>query len=189
MAGPKSGLWRLAERDDDFGVPYWAHLWGGGLALSRYVIDHPALAAGRRVLDLGAGSGIVGIAAALAGAAHVIAADTDPYAMVAMALNAEANGVRLVPAGDDLTVAPVPDVDLILVGDLFYDEGVAARVTAFLDRCLAVGKEILIGDPSRAYLPTRRLTQLAAYPGPDFAKLAAHPGGENAVFRFQVMER
>src|SRR5262249_40352363 len=78
-ATPQSGLWRLAERDADFGTPYWAYDWGGGLALARHVLDHPEIVAGRRALDLGAGSGIVGIAAAKAGATDVIAADTDPY--------------------------------------------------------------------------------------------------------------
>ncbi|MFT4184427.1 MAG: 50S ribosomal protein L11 methyltransferase, partial [Rhizobium sp.] len=94
-AGPQSGLRRLAERDPTFGSPYWAHHWGGGLALARHLLDRPEIAIGRRVFDLGAGSGIVGIAAAKAGAKDVIAADVDPYAIAAIDLNAAINGVTI----------------------------------------------------------------------------------------------
>lgn len=105
-AGPRSGLWRLAERDENFDTPYWAHDWGGGLALARYNLDHPEIVAGRRALDLGAGSGIVGIAAAKAGANEVMAADIDPYAIAATGLNAAANGVTIFPYLGDLTEGP-----------------------------------------------------------------------------------
>jgi len=183
-ATPKSGLWRLAERDEAFGAPYWAHYWGGGLALARHVLDRPETVAGRRVLDLGCGSGIVGIAAAKAGARTVIAADTDPYAIVATGLNAVANGVAIQPLPADLTAGPPPEVDIVLVGDLFYDGDLAARVTAFLERCLKSDAEVLIGDPGRAFLPRARLRQLAEYPGPDFSEIERGEGKKNAVFSF-----
>lgn len=164
-AGLGSGLWRLAERDDaGFGPPYWAYYWAGGLALARHVLDRPETVAGRRVLDLGAGSGLVGIAAALSGARSVTAADVDPYAVAAAALNAEANGVTLSIVAQDLMAGPVPDVELILVGDLFYDEAIAARATTFLDRCRSAGVGVLIGDPGRAFLPHARLRLVADYP-------------------------
>ncbi len=102
-AGPKSGLRRLAELDEDFGSPYWAYVWGGGLALARYILDCPEIVARRSILDLGCGSGLVAIAAAKAGAKSVIAADVDPYAIAATRLNAVANGVSLVPLFGDLT--------------------------------------------------------------------------------------
>lgn len=167
-AGPKSGLWRLAHGDSDFGSPYWAHVWGGGLALARYILDKPDVVKGRRVLDLGTGSGIVGIAAAKAGAAEVIAADVDPYAIAAVELNAAINHVAISPIVADLTVAEAPKVDVVCVGDLFYDAALAARVLAFLDRCLLQGAEILIGDPWRTHLPRQRLQLLAEYSVPDF---------------------
>ncbi|MBO0755206.1 MAG: methyltransferase, partial [Bradyrhizobiaceae bacterium] len=94
-AGPKSGLWRLAEMDEDFDTPYWAYYWGGGLALARHVLNFPEIVAERVVLDLGAGSGIVAIAAAKSGAKHVIAADIDRYAIAAMILNSAANGIAV----------------------------------------------------------------------------------------------
>jgi predicted nicotinamide N-methyase len=163
-AGPTSGLRRLAEADErGFGSPYWAYYWAGGLALARHVLDRPAQVAGRRVLDLGTGSGIVAIAAALAGAAKVMAADTDPYAITAVRLNAAANGVTISARLEDVTAGPLLPVDTVLVGDLFYEPGLADRVSAFLDRGLNAGVEILIGDPGRAFLPHPRLHPIAEY--------------------------
>jgi predicted nicotinamide N-methyase len=167
-ANPSSGLSRLAEADEAFGSPYWAYPWAGGLALARHILDHRELVAHRRVLDLGAGSGIVAIAAAKAGASEVVAADTDPYAIVALELNAAANGVALSIVAGDLTGGPPPAVDLIVVGDLFYDGDLAKRVGAYLDRCLASGVDVLIGDPWRAFLPLSRLRLLAEYRVSDF---------------------
>lgn len=185
LAGPASGLRRLARRDGRFGAPYWAHLWGGGLALARHVLDHPDVVAGRRVLDLGAGSGLVGIAAAKAGAATVMAADIDPYAIAAIALNAAANAVDVAAVlGDPLAAAPA-EVDVVLVGDLFYDAALAGRVTDHLDRCQAGGRLVLIGDPGRAFLPRARLRSVWRYPGPDFAVFGGAGGAMNTVFAFE----
>ncbi|MGO8247951.1 class I SAM-dependent methyltransferase [Rhizobium johnstonii] len=183
-AGPRSGMLRLAERYEHFRTPYWAYLWGGGLALARYLLDHPHVVEGRRVLDLGTGSGIVGIASAKVGASQIIASDVDPYAIVGSSVNAKANGAELLPLLGDLTAGPPPQVDVVLVGDLFYDAVLAARVTAFLDRCLGAGMAVLIGDPYRAHLPTTRLDAIANYPGPDFAGFASNAGRLNSVFQF-----
>ncbi|WP_114952570.1 class I SAM-dependent methyltransferase [Sphingosinicella terrae] len=159
-----SGLGRLAERDESFGSPYWAHYWSGGLVLARYLLDHPEQVAGRRVLDIGTGSGLVAIAAALAGARKVVAADVDPYAVVAAALNAEANQVRLTLRPGDPTRTPaVSDFDLITVGDLFYDRATAERVLRFGARCVEAGAEMLIGDPGRAFLPLAELEPVASF--------------------------
>jgi predicted nicotinamide N-methyase len=165
QATPFSGLNQLAKQDGEgFGSPYWAYRWAGGLALARHILDHPDKVANRRVLDLGAGSGLVAIAAAKAGASTVVAAETDPYAIAALRLNLTANDVAATILHADLTAGPPPaDVDLVLVGDLFYAADLAARVTAFLDLCRAAGMEILVGDPWRAFLPLPRLTLLARY--------------------------
>ncbi|MBQ1497174.1 MAG: methyltransferase [Sphingomonas sp.] len=162
-AVPASGLGRLAAADGDFGSPYWAYYWLGGLALARFVLDRPEVVAGRRVLDLGCGSGLVAIAAAKAGADRVLAVDVDPYALAAVALNAAANGVVVEAVHADLTDGPVPETDLILAGDLFYDPEPAARVEPFLARCRAAGVAVLVGDPRRAPLPLDRLRALAEY--------------------------
>jgi predicted nicotinamide N-methyase len=183
-AGPKSALWRLAEMDEDFPAPYWAYDWGGGLALARHILNHPEIVAGRAVLDLGAGSGIVGIAAAKAGAQQVTAADIDRYAIAAIDLNATANRVAIATLFADLTTGSPPAVDIVLVGDLFYEADLARRVTAFLDRCLRANIDAFIGDPWRAFLPRTRLRLLAEYPGTDFGNGASGEPQQNAVFSF-----
>jgi predicted nicotinamide N-methyase len=180
-AVPSSGLAQLAAADENFGSPYWAHYWAGGLALARYLLDHPETVAGRRVLDLGAGSGLVAIAAAKAGAASVLAAETDPYAVAAMRLNLALNGVAATVLHADLTAGDPPAVDLVLVGDLFYAPDLAERVTFFLDGCLACDLPALIGDPWRAALPTARLTELARY---DVAEAGDHTLKPAGVFVF-----
>jgi predicted nicotinamide N-methyase len=167
-AHPASRLSRLGGTDPDAPAPYWAYGWAGGTVLARHVLANPAIVCGRRVLDLGAGSGIVAIAAAKAGAVNVVAADTDPNAIAAIALNADANGVSVGVLHADLLAEPPPDVDVILVGDLFYEEELAKRALVYLTTCRAAGIDVLIGDPFRAPLPTESLRCIAAYPVPDF---------------------
>jgi predicted nicotinamide N-methyase len=99
------GLWEQVEREvgrGDLPPPFWAYPWAGGIALARYLLDHPDEVAGRVVLDVAAGSGLVAIAAALAGAARVVASDIDPLAVAAIGLNAAANGVCVTVARGDL---------------------------------------------------------------------------------------
>lgn len=176
-AHPRSGLSRLLGED---GVqPYWAYGWAGGTVLARYLLDHPEVAAGRRVIDIGTGSGIVAIAAAKAGAMSVAAVDIDPHAAAAAALNAEANGVTVSLLCEDLLDGPPPAADLILVSDLFYDKDTAKRLTAFLARC---DGDILVGDPGRAYLPHDHLQIVAEYDVTDFG--VGHTGKPSAVYRF-----
>ncbi len=165
-------IWQKTEEElNEMGLPppYWAFAWAGGQALARYVLDHPASVAGKRVLDLGAGSGLVGIAAARAGASPVTAADIDAFSEAAIALNAEANGAYVDVLVLDLLDHPAPQAaryDVILVGDLFYERDTAARALAFLERHAALGTHVLIGDPGRAYLPKERLMKLAEYSVP-----------------------
>ena len=159
-------LWTRIEDDPRLpqGAPYWAFAWAGGLALARYVLDHPALVAGRRVLDFAAGSGLAAIAAAKSGAAHVLAADIDPLALVALSLNADLNGVTVAATVADLTTDGAFDpstIDVVLASDAFYDPTHAAGAIAFLARCRAAGREVLIGDPGRADLPVARLEKIS----------------------------
>jgi predicted nicotinamide N-methyase len=184
QAGPRSGLWRLAG-NGPHGSPYWAYPWAGGLALARHFHERPHKVAGRAVLDLGAGSGLVAIAAAKAGASEVIAADVDRRAADAIRLNAALNGVAVTTIGDDLTSGLPPAVDLVAVGDLFYESGLARRVTAFLDRCLDAGIEVLIGDPGRPFLPRRRLRLVAAYEVSGFGDERQPPLPTSLVFGFR----
>jgi predicted nicotinamide N-methyase len=169
-AAPSSGIWRLAEAEGaDFLAPYWSSWWGGGVALARWVLDHPAPVAGKSVLDVGAGSGLVGIAAAKAGAARVLAVDVDRYAVAATRLNAAANGVEIEARCGDGLEGAAPDVDVVLVGDLFYEPALAARTSAFLERCIARGIAAYVGDPGRASLPRARLRLIAEYESADYA--------------------
>ncbi len=159
-------LWQKTEEElGEIGLPppFWAFAWAGGQALARHVLDHPPLVAGKRVIDLATGSGLVGIAAMKAGAAHVLAADIDSFACGAASLNAALNGVALEVTGADLLAAPAPDCEVILVGDLFYEQALAARVLAWLAEAESRGIAALIGDPGRSYLPRADLTRLGEY--------------------------
>jgi predicted nicotinamide N-methyase len=178
-------LSRLADLDHPGSAsPYWAYHWAGGIALARYLLDRPDVVAGRRVLDLGAGSGIVGIAAAKAGASEVFAADIDANALAALDLNAAVNDVVISSILADLTSDPPLPVDLVVIGDLFYERDLAARVTAFLDRCLNGGIGALIGDPGRAFLPHSRLRRLCEFPVSDFGDGKGAVRNTGAVFSF-----
>ena len=188
LAHPGSGLRRLLEPDDDAKggaepqPPYWAYAWAGGAVLARYILDRPSIIAGKRVLDLGAGSGLVGIAAAKAGAREVIAAEIDSNGAVALGLNAQANGVAIRIRNEDVTDGPPPAVDLVLAGDVFYAQDVGQRMMPFLERCLAAGIDVLVGDPGRAWLPRPRLCLLGEYQVPDVGGNGGDEPRPSAVF-------
>ncbi len=166
LADDVLALWRAAQvatGDDDTALPYWGFAWAGGLALARFLQDRPATVAGRRVLDLGAGCGLVAIAAMQAGAARTLASDVDPFAHAAIELNARANQVRIGALPRDLLDEAPPDVDVILAGDSFYEANFANRVSGWLADAQARGIEVFIGDPGRRYLPTQDLVEVASY--------------------------
>jgi predicted nicotinamide N-methyase len=134
------------------------------------VLDHPEIVAGKRVVDLGCGSGLVGIAAAMGGAQSVIALDADPFAIAATCMNAVANGVAIIAEEHDLRSDDAPGADVVLAGDVFYDAALADDALRYLSRCAARGVYVLVGDPGRAHLPMDRLERLASYDGADFAE-------------------
>jgi len=159
-------LWQKTEEElGELGLPppFWAFAWAGGQALARHVLDHPDIVRGKRVIDLASGSGLVGVAAMKAGAASVLAADIDAFSVEAIVLNAEVNGVSLEATGRDLLEQPAQGCDVILVGDLFYEKGLAAKVFAWLEEAEARGIVTLIGDPGRSYLPREKLKKLGEY--------------------------
>ena len=159
-------LWQKTEEElGELGLPppFWAFAWAGGQALARHVLDHPDIVRGKRVIDLASGSGLVGIAAMKAGAASVLAADIDAFSVEVIVLNAEVNGVSLEATGRDLLEQPAQGCDVILVGDLFYEKGLAAKVFAWLEEAEARGIVTLIGDPGRSYLPREKLKKLGEY--------------------------
>jgi predicted nicotinamide N-methyase len=160
-------LWQKTEEElNEAGLPppFWAFAWAGGQALARYVLDHPELVAGQRVLDLASGSGLVGIAAMKVSAREVTAADIDRFAGVAARINAAENKVSLTICADDLLrSANDAQWDAILAGDIFYERDTAELAFAFLARQALGGATILIGDPGRSYLPKDKLRHLAEY--------------------------
>ena len=169
-------LWQRTEDDSGAGQPppFWAFAWPGGQALARYVLDHPGVVAGRTVLDLGSGSGLVAIAAVLAGAASVLASEIDPLAAAAIRLNAAANGVPV--PGQILLVGDVlrgdgEGADVVLAGDIWYSRPLAERVLGLLERARARGAAVLTGDIGRAFLPRDRFLELDARDVPVLANL------------------
>ncbi|WP_437616342.1 50S ribosomal protein L11 methyltransferase [Sorangium sp. So ce834] len=164
--------------------PYWAFAWAGGQALARYLLDRPAAVAGKRVLDLAAGGGIVAIAAVLAGAARVSAADIDPFAAAALALNAALNGVTVDVIAEDLTASAAPGAwDVIVAGDIFYERAMVDRMLPWLRRQAAGPADVLVGDPGRAYCPSEGVEELARCLVPTSLDLEGRETREARVLR------
>ena len=160
---PLWGAVQLESGEADAPLPYWAFAWGGGLAIAHYLREHPEAVAGRRAFDLGSGSGLVAIAAMNAGASVVTAAEIDPFAVVAIGLNARANHHRISIQARDVLDEPPPDVDVVLAGDCWYEAGLAERVLPWLQRVRAAGIDVLVGDPGRRYFPAAALEEIATY--------------------------
>jgi predicted nicotinamide N-methyase len=155
-------LWRASEAEAaraGLVEPWWAFCWPGGQALARYVLDHPEVVRGKRVLDFGAGCAVEAIAAMRACAASAVAADIDPLAAAAARLNAGLNGLTVDTTAADLVGERV-DADIVLAGDVFYDADLATRALQWLQR---LDVPVLIGDPARGFLDTRRVILVATY--------------------------
>ena len=184
------GLWGRTERD---APPFWAFPWAGGQGLARYVLDHQETVAGRRVLDVASGSGLVAIAAAQAGARVVLATDIDEHALAAIALNAAANDTpQVIPRKLDLAAAPGGDAvhvaagpgrsdnagrapAVILAADVFYQRDLAAMALAFLTAARRAGAIVLAADPARAFVPRAELSALMSYEIPVLTVLEDTP--------------
>ena len=168
LADEAHDLWHRTEEElHAIGLPppFWAFAWAGGQGLARHVLDNPGLVEAKRVLDFAAGSGLVAIAAAKAGASHVLAADIDPFCAAAVALNTHENGVAIAFTGEDL-VGQAGEWDVVLAGDVFYDKVFAASLLPWFAALKANGTDILVGDPGRAYLPKSGFEKLAIYEVP-----------------------
>ncbi len=186
LASEAHDLWLKTEEElQEIGLPppFWAFAWAGGQGLARYILDRPETVAGRRVLDFACGSGLVGIAAARAGAMEVIAADIDPFAEEAVALNAAANGVSLGFTGENL-IGHDEGWDVVLAGDVFYDSAFAAALIPWFSALAARGAAVLAGDPGRSYLPKERLQPLAGYEVPVTRALEDSEVKRTTVWRF-----
>lgn len=167
LADEITPIWSATETDlarAGMEPPFWAFAWAGGQAVARLVLEQPAIVAGKRVLDIACGSGMVAIVAAAAGAAGVIANDIDPVCEAALSLNSAANGVEACWRGGNLLDhPPPPDVDVILAGDIFYEQGMAARFLGWLGQAARRGAAVYAGDPGRAYAPESGAPPVAEY--------------------------
>jgi predicted nicotinamide N-methyase len=166
LASEVTPLWQATEESLARGAvppPYWAFAWAGGQALARYLLDHPETVAGRTVLDFGSGSGLVAIAAARAGARHVLAAEIDHFAIAAIAANAALNDVAVQVTPADLIGASDANWDVVTAGDVCYEREMAERVVPWLRMLAGRGCLVLLGDPGRAYLPAVGLVERARY--------------------------
>lgn len=185
-------IWRKTEEElGELNVPppYWAFAWAGGQALARYILDTPETVAGKSVLDIGSGSGLVAIAAMLAGAKRVTANDIDAFAITACQLNAAANNVAIeVVDGDLLTpgndAQVLPAVNITLLGDLFYDKVLSERAIAFAADARRSGSRVLVGDPRRSYFPEDRFIRCADYAVPVTRELEDSEIKKTAVWEF-----
>ena len=186
LATEAHDLWLKTEEElEAIGLPppFWAFAWAGGQGLARHVLDHPQLVAGKTVLDFASGSGLVGIAARMAGACAVLAADIDPWSGTAIRLNAALNGVALDCSAEDL-VGRDAGWDVVLAGDVFYDRDFADVLIPWFSALAARGATVLVGDPGRAYCPRDRMEALATYQVPVTRALEDSEVKKTTVWRF-----
>ena len=187
LAAELTPLWQTSEfylTESNVEPPFWAFAWAGGQALARWLLDNPDAVAGKHVLDVGAGSGRVAIAAAMAGASRVEAVDLDPVAAAAIEVNAAANGVAVTAwAGDASLIDPGP-FDVILTGDVCYARQEAHALTQWFKTAVLLGHTVLMGDPNRRFLPKRDLAKLADYVVPTPRDLEANDETPASVWRF-----
>jgi predicted nicotinamide N-methyase len=188
LAGEVLPLWYKTEEvlgREGVPPPYWAFAWPGGQALARYLLDHPGTAQGANALDFGAGSGLVAIAAAKAGAAAVLAADIDPFSAAAIAENASENNATLAITTDDVIGRDGPWT-LILIGDMCYERPLAERLTTWLAQRAKAGATVLMGDPGRSYFPKSGVEQLAQYDVPTSRDLEDREMRQTGVYRLSL---
>ncbi len=182
-AVPSLELWELWQRTGRDDPPFWAYPWAGGQALARYLLDHPGIVRGRRVLDVASGSGLVAIAAAKAGAASVVAGDIDPHAVAAIGINASANGVAIDARAFDLAADSVGDAEVVLAGDVFYQRELAELALRFARAATLAAADVLVADPGRAFVPAACLTPLARYEVPVLTAIEDAPIKTVTVYR------
>jgi len=188
LASEITPLWHATEATlarDQLPPPYWAFAWAGGQALARYLLDNPRLVRGKHALDFGAGSGLVSIAVAKAGALAT-AAEIDPFAQAAIRLNAALNDVEVAVGVGDVIGREIAPWDIVLAGDMCYERPLAERLTAWLRGLAKRGVTVLLGDPGRAYLPASGLEPLARYTVPTTLELEDRLSREVTVWRLRA---
>lgn len=185
LASAVTPLWHATEATlaaKQLPPPYWAFAWPGGQALARHLLDHPALVAGKSILDFGAGSGLVAIAAAKAGARQSTAAEIDGFAVAAIGLNAALNGIEVAVDSGDI-IGRDDGWDIIFIGDMCYERPLADRLVPWLRQLAQRGATVLLGDPGRAYLPKEGLGKIAEYAVPTSLDLEDRTMRETVIWQ------
>ncbi len=185
LATEVTPLWQATEaalEKAQLPPPYWAFAWPGGQALARYILDHPEAVDGKTVLDIGAGCGLVAIAAARAGG-RVTSAEPDAFACRAIEMNAALNGVTLSIETADLLARAPGDWQAVLAGDMCYERPLAERLIPWLRLLAKNGALVLLGDPGRAYLPKSGLEPIAHYDVPTSLELEDKTSRDTLVLR------
>jgi len=162
LGGPEVTVWAVEDLDryvdgaallrdgDAPEPPYWAHLWPGSLALARLVTTEIACA-GRRVIDIGCGLGLVGIAAALRGAAATLI-DTSPAALQFARASAVVNDCRVQLLQGDVRQPPLRGhFDYGFAADITYDPILQGAVAALLSAHLAPGGRAWCAESVRTF--------------------------------------
>jgi predicted nicotinamide N-methyase len=186
LADEAHDLWLKTEEElEEIGLPppFWAFAWAGGQGLARYVLDHPEVVAGKRVLDFASGSGLVAIAAMKAGATSVLAADIDPWTGTAIQLNSRLNDAEIGFTSEN-QLGQAIDADVLLAGDVFYDKSFADALIPWFTSLVAAGKTVIVGDPGRSYCPKDLMAPLATYEVPVTRALEDAEVKRTTVWRF-----
>ena len=182
-------LWEATENilmETDMPPPFWAFTWPGGQALARYILDHPEMVAGKHILDFGAGNGIQAIAAMTAGAASALANDIDPVSLLATRLNAHLNGVKIDTENANLVGKIDPHWDIVIAGDVCYEQHPSDAITKWLRRIAATGIPVLMADPGRSFAPTTGFEELESYEVPVEKALEDKTVMETGVWRMSA---
>ena len=196
LAAEVTPIWQATEdylQREGIEPPFWAFAWPGSQAVARYVLDHPEVVRGKKVLDFAAGGGLAAIAAKKAGALQVTANEIDPLAGACLSLNAALNGVELQIEITDLVTVPDTEEPLhsrpihawnvILAGDICYERSMAERLTVWLRSLAREGATVLLADPGRAYQPTQKRIDLARYTVPTSTDLEDSDSRETVLYR------
>lgn len=190
LASAITPLWRATEESfarQNIPPPFWSFAWPGGQAMARYILDNPDHVKNKRVFDFASGSGLIALAAKKAGASDVIANDVDPLAIVAMALNADANHLSITSLHQNMVHKALPDVDVIIAGDFCYEWPMAGYAIEWLRALVLEGKTVLFADPGRPHAPKDDIEELAIYDVPTTREVEDREVKETRVFRMLAM--
>jgi predicted nicotinamide N-methyase len=202
LSGGDLALWTLPDPDalldemtqeeferTDERMPYWATVWPSAVALAEIVLAGPSIA-GRRVLDLGCGLGLAGLAALHRGA-RVTFLDWEPAAVEIAVASAWTAGFSSVDgiACDWRAPPPLAPFDLVLGADVLYEERNVPAVAQFLHAHVAPGGAAWITDPGRRHAEGFPAACEAVGLAPAEKRVLAPPHGAATMNAWRVARR